>query len=78
MAKLLICNPFPRNPAFIVNKTGTNEEVRYGDIVDRLADQLALAPEDRGELLPSGKQTVLNNRVHWAKTYLRKEGLILR
>ena len=40
----------------------TNEEVRSGDIVDRLADQLGLAPEDRGEPLPSGKQTVFINR----------------
>jgi len=27
-------------------------------------------------LLPSGKQTVFANRVHWAKTYLGKAGLI--
>jgi restriction system protein len=54
----------------------TSEEARFGDIVDRLADKLALTPEDRGELLPSGKQTVFNNRVHWAKTYLTKAGLL--
>ncbi len=54
----------------------TNEEVRFGDIVDRLADQLGLAPEDRGELLPSGKQSAFNNSVHWAKTYLSKSGLL--
>jgi restriction system protein len=54
----------------------TNEEVRFRDIVDRLADKLGLTPEDRGELLPSGKQTLFNNRVHWAKTYLGKAGLL--
>lgn len=54
----------------------TNDEVRFRDIVDQLADQLALTPEDRGELLPSGKQTIFNNRVHWAKTYLAKAGLL--
>jgi restriction system protein len=54
----------------------TNEEVRFGDVVDRLADQLGLTPEDRGELLQSGRQTVFNNRVHWAKTYLAKAGLL--
>jgi restriction system protein len=54
----------------------SHEEVRIGDVVDRLADQLCLAPEDRTALLPSGKQTIFSNRVHWAKTYLGKAGLI--
>jgi restriction system protein len=54
----------------------TNEEVRFGDSVDRLADQLGLTPEDRGALLPSDKQTVFNKRVHWAKTYISKAGLL--
>ncbi len=51
-------------------------EVRIGDIVDRLAEKLGLIPEERAELLPSGKQTVFSNRVHWAKTYLSKAGLL--
>ena len=51
-------------------------EVRVGDAVDRIAELLALAPEDRAALLPSGRQTVLSNRVHWAKTYLMKAGLV--
>jgi restriction system protein len=59
-----------------VLSTATHEEVRFKDVVDRLANQLELTPEDRGELLPSGKQTVFNNRVHWAKTYLSKAGLL--
>ena len=51
-------------------------EVRIGDAVERLADQLGLTPDERAELLPSGKQTLFANRVHWAKTYLSKAGLI--
>lgn len=51
-------------------------EVRIGEVVDRLADQLGLTAEERTELLPSGKQTVFSNRVHWAKTYLGKAGLV--
>jgi restriction system protein len=51
-------------------------EVRIGDVVNQLADELKLSPEERGELLPSGKQTLFNNRVHWAKTYLNKAHLI--
>lgn len=51
-------------------------EVRIGDVVERLADQLGLTPEERAELLPSGKQTLFANRVHWPKTYLGKAGLV--
>jgi len=51
-------------------------EVRIGETVERLADKLSLEPEERAELLPSGKQTLFANRVHWAKTYLSKAGLL--
>jgi restriction system protein len=51
-------------------------EVRIGDVVDRLALQLALTPDERTQLLPSGKQTLFANRVHWAKTYLTKASLV--
>jgi restriction system protein len=51
-------------------------EVRIGAVVEQLADQLGLVPEERSELLPSGKQTVFSNRVHWAKSYLSKAGLV--
>ena len=51
-------------------------EARIGSVVDTLSAKLGLTPEDRAELLPSGKQTLFSNRVHWAKTYLNKAGLI--
>ena len=50
-------------------------EIRIGDAVDKLAQKLGLTPEERSELLPSGKQTLFGNRVHWAKTYLSKARL---
>src|SRR5713101_7952172 len=51
-------------------------EVRIGDVVNQVAEELNLSPEERVELLPSGKQTLFSNRVHWAKTYLSKANLI--
>lgn len=51
-------------------------EVRIGDVVNRLANELALTAEERAQLLPSGRQTLFANRVHWAKTYLNKGGLV--
>jgi restriction system protein len=41
-----------------------------------LGDDYRLTQEEREELLPSGRQTVFANRVHWAKTYLKQAGLI--
>ncbi|HQT77812.1 MAG: restriction endonuclease [Rhodospirillales bacterium 20-64-7] len=54
----------------------TDGETRIGDAVERLAQQLGLTPDERARLLPSGKQTLFGNRVHWAKTYLTKAGLL--
>ncbi len=50
-------------------------ETKIGDAVEQLADKLGLTPDERAQLLPSGKQTMFANRVHWAKTYLVKAGL---
>ena len=47
------------------------------DVVDTLANQLNLTESEREELLPSGKQPVFNNRVHWAKTYLVQAKLLI-
>lgn len=51
-------------------------EARIGEIVQRLADDLNLSGEARAILLASGRQTLFANRVHWAKTYLAKAGLV--
>ncbi|MGH6935588.1 MAG: restriction endonuclease [Methylocella sp.] len=59
-----------------VLSTACDGEVRIGDLVDTLALKLRLAPEEQSALLPSGKQTIFSNRVHWAKTYLSKAGLL--
>jgi restriction system protein len=46
------------------------------EAIDTLADQFRLTAEERRELLPSGNQTIFNNRVGWARTYMKKAGLI--
>jgi restriction system protein len=51
-------------------------EVRISDVVDQIADDLGISVEERGQLLPSGRQTTFANRVNWAKSYLGKAGLI--
>lgn len=41
-----------------------------------LAEKENLTEEEKQELLPSKSQTVFSNRVGWARTYLKKAGLI--
>lgn len=41
-----------------------------------LAESEKVTDEEQKVLLPSGRQTVFKNRVAWAKTYLKKAGLI--
>jgi restriction system protein len=54
------------------------QEKNINEAIDALANQFRLTPEDRKLLLPSGKQTVLANRVHWARTYLDKARALTR
>lgn len=51
-------------------------EVRVPTAAQIIADQLGLTEDEREEMLPSGKQRLLHNRVHWAKFYMSKAGLI--
>lgn len=48
----------------------------HAEAVDALGATLALSNEEREELLPSGKQTRLANRVAWARTHLKHAGLL--
>ncbi|MBD8619272.1 restriction endonuclease [Sphingomonas sp. CFBP 13728] len=51
-------------------------ETRVPAAAERIADSLGLTDAEREELLPSGRQRVLHNRLHWAKFYMTKAGLI--
>ena len=46
------------------------------EAIDKLAEYFNLTDAERKELLSSGQQAVLDNRVGWARTYLKKAGLI--
>ncbi len=51
-------------------------EHKIRDVVEALATAFKLTESDRNQLLPSGKQRVFDNRVHWSRAYLNKAGLI--
>jgi len=47
------------------------------DAITYLADIFNLIDEERKELLASGQQAVFDNRVGWARTYLKKADLLV-
>src|SRR5689334_10291870 len=53
-----------------------SKEYKMREVTDGLAKQLGVTEEERKELLPSGAAPVFYNRTAWAKTYLKKAGLI--
>jgi len=52
------------------------KEYLFRDTIRMLADQFNLSESERREMLPSGQQTIFQNRVGWARTYLKKAGLV--
>jgi restriction system protein len=59
----------------ILRELADGQPHRMKDMIERLADVFNLSPEERATLLPSGHRTIAN-RVGWARTYLRKAGLV--
>jgi len=49
---------------------------RIRDAIQAIADKFDLSEEERRELLPSGGTLVIASRVSWARTYLKKAGLL--
>tara|TARA_R110002094_G_scaffold82884_3_gene87758 strand:+ start:155 stop:1060 length:906 start_codon:yes stop_codon:yes gene_type:complete len=46
------------------------------ELHDHLCELFLLTPEEISERINSGRQTVIRNRVGWARTYLHKAGLL--
>ena len=59
-----------------VLRSAAKDEVKISEVVEQLATDFKLSSEERAQLLPSGRQTTFANRVHWAKSYLGKAGLV--
>lgn len=59
-----------------VLKVASEGETRVPLATEIVADRMGLSQEEREEMLPSGRMKLLNNRVHWAKLYMSKAGLI--
>jgi restriction system protein len=53
-------------------------EKNIGEAIKALADEFHLTEQERSQLIPTGKQTLLANRIHWARTYLAKAEALKR
>ena len=51
---------------------------RSRHVKDAMVEQFELSAEERAQMLPSGRQRTMDNRVGWATTYLSQAGLIER
>jgi restriction system protein len=60
----------------ILRLASDGQEHRFRDAVERLATEFAITDEERAQLLPSGTAPLFDNRVGWARTYLKQAGLL--
>lgn len=61
----------------LLKYSSDKKEHNVHEAVDVLAEQFNLTNEERKELLPSGQQEIFFNRVGWARTYMKKAGLLV-
>ena len=61
----------------VLKLASDEKEHKFSQAVEMLADEFCLTTEERSELLPSGSQAVFNNRVGWARSYLKQAGLLV-
>src|SRR3989338_6218851 len=55
---------------------GDKKEHSIREAIDYIADLFKLSETERKEVLPSGRSYIIDNRVGWARTYLKKAGLL--
>ena len=70
--------PIPTYDALMlpVLKLSAGKDWAMRDLIVQIADDLNLAEAERAEEIPSGGTLLIANRVHWAKTYLKRAGLL--
>lgn len=63
-------------PFLEIAQAANGNEVSLRDVINQLADKFELTEQEKEETLPSGRQPIIDNRVGWARTYLKKAGLL--
>lgn len=52
------------------------QQHKHKEVQDSIAQQIKLTADERGVMLPSGTRPMFEDRVAWARTYLKAAGLI--
>lgn len=60
----------------LLRMAADKKEHSLREAIDKLANRFNLTDDERRQLLQSGKQEVFDNRVGWARTYMKKAGLV--
>lgn len=60
----------------LLKLTSDGQEHHFPDLLNALAAEYKLTDSETRELLPSGSQFLFANRVGWARTYMKKAGLL--
>ena len=61
----------------LLNFASDNKIHSVKEAIESLSQVFELTEEERKALLPSGYQFIFDNRVGWARTYLKKAGLLM-
>jgi restriction system protein len=62
----------------VLQAIATASAMPVQEVVSRIETHFRLSPTDREQLLPSGRQRTIVNRVYWCITYMVQAGLIER
>ncbi|MFA6301695.1 MAG: restriction endonuclease [Legionella sp.] len=60
----------------VLKSVNGNEPLKYSTLIELVTNQFNFSPDEKKELIPSSKMTVLKNRIGWAKSYLKQAGLL--
>jgi restriction system protein len=60
----------------VIRVLADNEPKHRTQLSDMMADHFGLSVEEREQLLPSGKATIIKSRTGWALTYLKQAAIV--
>lgn len=60
----------------LLQYAGVKKELSNREAIEYLCNEFNLTDREIRELLPSGRQSTIDNRVGWARTYMKKAGLL--
>lgn len=60
----------------VLRAVADGQEHRFRNVVETLANEYQLTDEERNALLPSGTAPLFDNRVGWARTYLKQADVV--